>query len=91
MKKDAFEKTLTYTEILNYAIMHLVRTYPKAIECIKNGSFKNPEMRHSLMVLYAPWLFKIRTMCEIYKLDTGKDYELEAYCGIKPEDIDLDE
>ena len=89
-KQDLYDKTLTHREVLNFAIMYLVKTYPKAIECIKNGSIYDPENGEAIQMLYMPWLFKIRMMCEAYKVETGKDYELEAYCGISPYDIEID-
>ena len=89
------DKTLTHkyifphVEIICLAIIALSERCVKALERIRLSEQNTPEYTNTMRAMYDELFFKMRTLLRYYELETGKDYELEALCGLKPSDLYL--
>lgn len=89
------DKTLTHkytfphVEIVSLAIIALSERCVKALDRIRLSDKNTPEYTTTMKAMYDELFFKMRKLLEYYRLETGKDYELEALCGLRPSDLDL--
>lgn len=82
-------RTFPYVEIISLAIIALSGRCVKALDRIALSRQNTPEYTGTMIAMYDELFFKMRRLLEMYALETGKEYELEALCGLRPEDFDL--
>jgi len=85
------EYTFPHVEIISLAIIALSDRCVKAHERIALTRQNTPEYVTTMKAMYDELFFKLRKLLEMYRLETGKEYELEALCGLKPSDLELKE
>ena len=89
-KKDTFTSSLSHAETIHFAIMYLGPKCVEGIEKIKAYTDNEPEIKKTIRKMYAPWFFKTKKLCELYELETGSEYNLEAGFGINISDLEID-
>ncbi len=82
-------RTFPYVEIISLAIIALSERCVTATQRIKLAKQNTPEYVTTMKAMYDELFFKMRRLLEMYALETGKEYELEALCGLKPSDLDI--
>lgn len=86
-RKDTFETTLKHSEILNYAILYMIPKCEEHIVRIKSVENQSDELREMLLQLAKPYLSKLKKLCDLYKIETGEEYELRASSTIDISDL----
>lgn len=89
MYMDKTPYTFPHVEIVSLAIIALSERCVKMLDRIRLSEQNTPEYTTTMKAVYAELFFKMRKLLEYYKLETGKDYELEALCGLSPTDLDM--
>ena len=82
-------RTFPYVEIVSLAIIALSERCVKAMQRIDLAKQNTPEYVTTMKAMYDELFFKMRRLLEMYRLETGTEYELEALCGLKPSDLDI--
>ena len=82
-------RTFPHVEIISLAIIALSERCVKALDRIRLAEQNTPEYVGTMKAMYDELFFKMRKLLEYYALETGKEYELEALCGLKPSDLVL--
>ena len=88
-KSLSHKYTFPHVEIICLAIIALSERCVKALERIRLSEQNTPEYTNTMRAMYDELFFKMRKLLEYYRLETGKDYELEALCGLKPSDLEI--
>lgn len=83
-------RTFPHIEIISLAIIALSERCVKALDRIELARKNTPEYVTTMKAMYDELFFKMRKLLEYYALEAGKEYELEALCGLKPSDLDLE-
>lgn len=83
------QRTFPFVEIVSLAIIALSERCVKALERIALARENTPEYVGTMKAMYDELFFKMRRLLEMYTLETGKEYDLEALCGLRPSDLDL--
>lgn len=80
MAKKANENYVNHQEILNYAIMYMVKKCEEQIK-LCGGDFAMARDQFSF------YFVKLRGMCEMYEIETGNLYELAAVSSLDVSDL----
>ena len=72
---------LTFSEILNYAIVHMSKDVVIGVNLIKAAGTDSE--RYAIRIYYGEKFSKMAALLRMYENETGKPYELEALCGLK--------
>ena len=86
-KKDTFVTTLKHSEILHYAILGLTPRCEEHIVRIKSAANQSAEIQEAVRNIAAPWLSKLKKLCELYEMETGEEYSLRAGSTIDLSDL----
>lgn len=89
MKANGVRYAFPHVEIISLAIIALSDRCVKALARIDLARQNTPEYVTTMKAMYSELFFKMRKLLEMYALETGNEYELEALCGIKPSDLEL--